>query len=153
MPRVSSDFPEVKIDIDVYGHKVTIDLAEWADVLLVDPNNLPEQMERVSRQFFDIAQYAACAVATAERRKQTLEIWQAEKWRDIFDNAGGRGEKLPTVDNAKAIVKADPKFGQLSDRYADAREDASLLENARDAVKMKQFMLSRLAIAEKAEGN
>lgn len=153
MPKVSSDFPSVIIVIEVYGHEVSIDLAEWAEDLVIDPNNIAQQLERQARRYFDIAEYAACAVATAERRKQGLEIWQAEKWRDVFDDAAGRGEKPPTVDNAKATVKADPEYRKRLTRYSEAQEDASLLENARDAMKMRQFMLTQLAGAQRAEGN
>ena len=152
MPKVPSDFPSVPLTINVYGTKVDIDLAEWAEELLVDPNDLSKQLERQSRRYFDIAEYAACAAATVERRKQAFEIWQAEKWREIFDAAAGRGEKAPTVDSAKAQVKADPEYKKRLDLMMDAQEDASMLENARDAMKMRQFMLTHLTGALKAEG-
>ncbi len=153
MPRVKSNLPDITIKVSVYGHDVAVNLSECAEDLLVDPNNLDEQMARQAVLYFDIAEYAACAIAEAERCKQDLEVWQSEKWRDLFNRAVERGEKPPTVDSAKAEVKADPKYATLHSRYIDAQEDASLLENARDAMKMRQFMLAKLAGAASAEGN
>ncbi len=146
MPKVKSNFPSVVVKVDVYGHKVEVDLTEWAEELVIDPNNISAQLERQARLYFDIAEYAACAVAGAERKKQALEIWMAEKWREVMD-----GGKM-TVDSAKNAVREDPEFDRLSGLYIDAREDSSLLENARDAMKQRQFMLSQLAGAQRAEG-
>ena len=101
MPKVKSDFPSVVIDVDVYGHKVAVDLAAWADLLILDPNNIIEQMMKVANQYFDIAQYTSCAVARAEHLKQALDIWYSEAWSELFSDAAGRGEKQPTVDNAR----------------------------------------------------
>lgn len=153
MPKVSSDFPSIPVTIDVYGTKVTIDLADWAEDLVIDPNNLSQQLERQSRRYFDIAEYASCAAATAERKKQNLDIWLSERMRELRDGALGRGERAPGVDALKADAKSDPEYKKRLDRMLDAQEDASLLENARDAMKMRQFMLTHLAGALKAEGN
>lgn len=153
MPKVSSDFPSVKVTIDVYGQKVTIDLAEWAEELVIDPNNITEQLVRQSRRYFDIAEYTSCAVTTAERRKQHLDVWLSESMRELRDAAVKRGDRAPGVDALKAEAKSDPEYRKRLDRYMDAQEDASLLESARDAMKMRQFMLTQLANAQRAEGN
>jgi|GEM_PF-4908601 len=153
VPKVQPDFPSVEITIDVYGQAAVIDLADFAELLVIDPNNISEQLVRQARLYFDIAEYASCAVSAAERRKQALDIWQAEQWTEVFDSASERGAKPPTVDSAKAAVKGDPEYRKRLALWMDAQEDASLLENARDAMKMRQFMLTKLAGAQEAEGN
>lgn len=152
MPKVSSDFPSVPVTIDVYGAKVTVDLAEWAEELVIDPNNLSEQLARQSRRYFDIAEYASCAATAAERKKQALDVWLAEAMRDFRDECLSKGEKAPSVDFSKATIKAMPEYKKRLERWLDAQEDASMLENARDAMKMRQFMLTHLTGALKAEG-
>ena len=147
------DFPNVDIDVDVYGHSESVNLSEFADKLVIDPANIDVALVRQPNLYFNIATFAACAVATAERCRQQRDVWLAERIRDLRDAALSEGTKrAPGYDTLEAEAKSEKRFQELDELYIDAKQDASVLETARDAMKMRQFMLGHLAGAQKAEG-
>lgn len=147
------DFPDVSLDVDIYGHTESINLSEFADKLVIDPANIDTAMVRQPNLYFNIAEFAACAIATAERCRQQRDVWLAERIRELRDAALSEGAKrAPGYDTLEAEAKSDRQFIKLDSLYIDAKQDASMLENARDAMKMRQFMLGHLAGAQKAEG-
>jgi len=147
------DFPDVTIDVDVYGHTETVNLADFAEKLVIDPANIDVALVRQPNLYFNIAEYATCAAATAERCRQQRDVWLAEAIRDKRDAALSEGKgRAPGYDTLEAEAKSEKRFQELDELYIDAKQDASMLENARDAMKMRQFMLGHLAGAQKAEG-
>lgn len=147
------DFPDVTLDVDVYGHIEKVNLSDFAEKLVIDPNHLDVALLRQANLYFNIAQYASCAVATSERCRQQRDVWLAERIRELRDEALERGGRAPGYDTLSAEATSDSKYAKLQDLYIDAKQDASILENARDAMKMRQFMLGHLVGAQKAEGN
>jgi len=147
------DFPDVKLDVDVYGHRETINLSEFAEKLVIDPANIQAALLRQPNLYFNIAEFASCAIATAERCRQQRDVWLAERIRDNRDVALSEGAKrAPGYDTLEAEAKTNPRFIELDSLYIDSKQDASMLENARDAMKMRQFMLGHLAGSQKLEG-
>ena len=138
----------------MYGHIEKVNLSEYAEKLVIDPNDLGTALLKQANLYYNIAQYASCAIATAERCKQQRDVWLAERIREVRDEALEAGSKRPPgYETMSAEAVTDPKYAKLQDLYIDAKQDASILENARDAMKMRQFMLGHLVGAQKAESS
>jgi len=147
---MSEKIPSVVLKVNVYGTRQTIDLSSWAENLLIDPADIQHELEKQPRLYFEIGEITACAITQAERTKHDLEVWLSEKVSEIRNEAIGRGGKLPGYDTLEAEAKTDPEYERLYSRYIDAKEDASVLEVARDAMKMRQFMLTHMSVAQRA---
>ena len=88
-----SDFPDVSLSVDVYGHTEKVSLKAFAAKLVIDPANIEAALVAQPNLYFTIGEYAACAVATAERCRQQRDVWLAESIRDARDTALSEGSK------------------------------------------------------------
>lgn len=146
----SFQIPEQTIHIDVEGDTFNLDMRELGNLCRIDPNQLDLEMREQSAMYVWVGMLAANAKAYAEQLKQEMKLLTSELVKEVRRGYEGQG-KPPAKDIIVMEAQESAEYIKASDDYLAAQKTADLAEVAREAVKMRQFLLTVLGNNRRSE--
>jgi len=129
------------IKVTVNGKKYKLNLSDLAKRLEIDASNLDYELEHQAAFYYWIATLATNAVFMAEEQKHAFEVFYSElinEARSEFEKEGG---KAPAATIIEATVKSQEEYQERLGELMKIKRIAALFETAREAVRMRQFLL------------
>jgi hypothetical protein len=147
----SSELPDQIVTVEIEGQDFTLRLNDFGMRMKIDPVNLEDELREQSGFYFWVARLSTVAGVDAERRKQELDLFLAERTDEIRDELEGAGKKVPGVEAISAKAKTEREYVDRLDAYLDAKQNAGLMNEARMAAQMRSYMILALARGQQQE--
>lgn len=118
---------------------------EFKDYLKINPDELDEELIRQPGIFGTVAEEAVLAGAVRDKAKEALATVDAELNVELRKKLEKTEERKPSEAMIANAVLLDKRHAEAQDNYLNAKREADLWFNLKEAFNMRSYMLRDLA--------